>query len=57
MASYDDGTGEPISEQPGLRPDSHRAWHKPQRRQTVIKMHELRPWYEAVESFEIPMTL
>lgn len=55
MASYDDGTGEPVL---NINPVSvltrTRSWHKPQRRQSVIKLHELKPWAAAVESLRDP---
>lgn len=55
MASYDDGTGEPIlMNNPVSVLTRTRSWHKPQRRQTAIKMHELRPWHTAVESLRDP---
>ena len=51
MASYDDGTGEPIlMHNPVSVLTRTRAWYKPQRRQTVIKLHELKAWNKAVES-------
>lgn len=55
MASYDDGHGEPVlPTNPVLILTRTRAWHKSQRRQTVIKLHELKPWYEAVEALRDP---
>lgn len=55
MASYDDGAGQPILlSNPVLVLTRTRAWHKTQRRQTVIKMHELEPWHRAVESLRDP---
>lgn len=51
LASYDDGTGEPVlPSNPVSVLTRTRAWYKPQRRQTVIKLHELKPWHRAVES-------
>lgn len=55
MASSDDGSGDPLLiSNPVSVLTRTRSWHKPQRRQTVIKMHELRPWFEAVESLRDP---
>lgn len=55
MASYDDGTGEPVlAVNPVLILTRTRAWHKHQRRQTVIKLHELQRWSEAVEALRDP---
>jgi integrase len=51
LASYDDGTGDFIlPNNPVAVLTRTRAWYKPQRRQTVIKLHELKPWHRAVES-------
>ncbi|MCH8135838.1 MAG: integrase family protein [Proteobacteria bacterium] len=56
MASSDDGSGNPIlSSNPVSVLTRTRSWHKPERRQTVIKMHELQPWFEAVESLRDPL--
>ena len=55
LASYDDGTGEPIlPSNPVLVLTRTKAWHKSQRRQTVIKIHELAPWSKAIESLRNP---
>lgn len=55
MASYDDGTGASVlASNPVLILTRTRAWHKSQRRQTVIKLHELKPWHDAVQSLRDP---
>lgn len=48
---YEDGTGEVvISQNPVLVLTRTRAWYPTERRQTVLKMHQLAAWYRAVES-------
>lgn len=55
IANYDDRSGEPlIVSNPVDILTRTKAWQRPQRRQTMIKMHELKPWYEAVESLRDP---
>ena len=53
--AYDDGTGEGLFvRNPVSVLTRTRQWHKPKRRQTVIKLHELKPWHDAVESLRDP---
>ena len=55
LAQYDDGAGNsPLPNNPVAVLTRTRAWHKPSRRQTVIKLHELKPWHAAVESLRDP---
>lgn len=51
IAQYEDGFGRPlIADNPVLRLTQTRAWYRSERRQTVIKGWELRPWYAAVQA-------
>lgn len=55
LAQYDDGTGHSVlRNNPVAVLTRTRAWHKFSRRQTVIKLHELKPWYAAIESLRDP---
>ncbi len=55
LAQYDDGTGYPIlPANPVTVLTRTRSWHKASRRQTVIKLHQLKPWHEAVEALRSP---
>lgn len=55
LAQYDDGTGESVMlNNPVSVLTRTRAWFKVTRRQTVIKLHELKAWYAAVESLRVP---
>ncbi|MEL6448323.1 MAG: integrase family protein [Pseudomonadota bacterium] len=55
IANYDDGTDDPLMlRNPVSVLTRTRAWHKAQRRQTVLKLHELKPWYEEVEALRDP---
>jgi integrase len=55
LAQYDDGTGYPIlPNNPVTVLTRTRAWHRASRRQTVIKLHELKPWYAATEGLRDP---
>lgn len=48
---YEDGSGEVvIAQNPVLILTRTRAWYPVERRQTVIRLHELARWYQAVES-------
>jgi len=48
---YEDGDGKPlIPLNPVLIINQTRTWYRVERRQTIIKNHELAPWFEAVES-------
>jgi integrase len=48
---YDDGTGQSVlTENPVARLSLLRAWYRVERRQTVIKAHQLPRWFEAVQS-------
>jgi integrase len=47
--SYEDHKGQPlVTSNPVRRLSEIKIWNKPARRQTVIKRHELKKWYEAV---------
>jgi integrase len=49
IAQYEDGSGNAIlRENPVVRLTQTRAWYRVERRQTVIKSHQLAPWYQAV---------
>ena len=51
IPTYEDGFGKPLlSENPVLRLTQTRAWYRQTRRQSVIKIHQLPPWYAAVEA-------
>jgi len=53
IAQYEDGNGHSIlRENPVMRLTQTRAWYRVDRRQTVIKPHQLSPWYEAVMSLK-----
>ncbi len=53
IAQYEDGNGKSIlHENPVMRLTQTRAWYRIDRRQTVIKPHQLSPWYEAVMSLK-----
>ena len=49
IAQYEDGNGNSIlRENPVTRLTRTRAWYRVERRQTVIKPHELEPWFNAI---------
>ncbi|GKS70002.1 phage integrase family protein [Nitrosomonas sp. PY1] len=49
IAQYEDGNGKSIlHENPVVRLTQTRAWYRVDRRQTVIKPHELKPWFQAI---------
>ncbi len=49
IAQYEDGNGNAIlRENPVIRLTQTRAWYRVDRRQTVIKPHELEPWFNAI---------
>lgn len=49
IAQYEDGNGHSIlRENPVIRLTQTRAWYREERRQTVIKPHELEPWFNTV---------
>ncbi len=49
IAQYEDGSGNAIlRENPVVRLTQTRAWYRVERRQTVIKSHQLAPWYQGV---------
>lgn len=49
IAQYEDGNGNSIlRENPVTRLTQTRAWYRVDRRQTVIKPHELEPWFHAI---------
>lgn len=46
---YEDAQGQPIiADNPTKRLSQARAWYRVSRRQTIIKRHELAPWFKAV---------
>lgn len=50
---YEDSKGEPIIKTNPVKAISQaRMWNKEKRRQSVIKAHELKPWYQAVVALE-----
>lgn len=58
MAQYEDGFGDPVlRENPVSRITRLHAWYREQRRQTVIKVHQLPAWYKAVESLRCDKSL
>lgn len=53
IAQYEDGKGNAIlRENPVVRLTQTRAWYRVERRQTVIKPHQLAPWYQGVMSLK-----
>jgi integrase len=49
IAQYEDGSGNALlRENPVVRLTQTRAWYRVERRQTVIKFHQLGPWYQGV---------
>lgn len=49
IPQYEDGFGKPLlAENPVMRLTQTRAWYRQERRQTVIKVHQLPAWYAAV---------
>ena len=53
IAQYEDGNGKSIlQENPVMRLTQTRAWYRVDRRQTVIKPHQLAQWYQAVMSLK-----
>jgi integrase len=50
---YEDGKGRSlITENPVRRLSQTRAWYRVERRQTLIKIHELAPWYAGVQQLK-----
>jgi integrase len=50
MAEYEDQDGNPIIKtNPAKKLSTTKAWHRVERRQTVIKPHELQAWVSAVQ--------
>lgn len=48
IAKFEDGNGHPIlTFNPVNRLSENRAWFPDKRKQTLIKAHELKPWYDA----------
>ncbi len=57
MAHYTDAEGKPLlADNPVTRLSQTRAWFRVDRRQTVIKPRQLKPWMEAVLSLDNPLT-
>jgi integrase len=49
MAEYTDAKGKPLlTDNPVKKLSQTRAWYRVDRRQTVIKPHQLKPWFQAV---------
>lgn len=49
VGQYEDSKGQAlIQDNPVKRLSQTRAWYRVERRQTVIKPHELKPWFQAV---------
>ncbi len=49
IAQYEDGSGNSVlRENPVIRLTQTRAWYRVERRQTLIKPHELEPWFKAI---------
>lgn len=57
QARYEDGDGHPIlTDNPTRRLSGVKAWHTIERRQTVIKPHQLPAWWQAVEDLDSDTT-
>lgn len=53
MVEYTDADGKPvIPSNPVEKLSRQRAWYRVERRRTLVKPHELRPWFEAVCALE-----
>lgn len=53
IAQYEDGFGRPLlTENPVLRITQTRSWYHSERRQTVIKVWEMQPWYAAIRTLK-----
>ncbi len=51
VAQYEDGFGRPLlDDNPVNRLTQTRAWYRSERRQTIIKVHQLPSWYRAVDA-------
>jgi len=48
-------TNEQIPSNPVLRLSQARQWYKVERRRTILKPHELKPWYDAATQIENPV--
>lgn len=48
-------TNEQIPSNPVLRLSQARQWYKVERRRTILKPHELKPWYDAATLIENPV--
>ena len=58
LAQYEDGFGEPVlKDNPVLRLTRIRGWYREQRKQTVIRAHQLPAWFKAVEALREPSLL
>lgn len=57
MKKYDDRNGNPIIKvNPVDRLNNSKAWYVVKRKETLIKTHQLKNWYEAVISLHQPVT-
>ncbi|MDD2770207.1 MAG: integrase arm-type DNA-binding domain-containing protein [Methylococcus sp.] len=53
IAQYEDSKGQALlRENPVIRLNQTRAWYRVERRQSVIKPHQLADWYKAVKSLK-----
>jgi integrase len=51
IGRYEDGDGNPVvTDNPVTRLSATRAWHRIDRRKTLIRLHQLPAWYDALES-------
>ena len=54
IAKYEDSQGRPlIGDNPVKRLSQTRAWFRVERRKTVIKPHEIKPWLKAVQKLKV----
>ena len=54
LASYEDGFGKSIIEEnPVERLTRARTWFRTRRRSSVIKFHQLKPWYQAIQTLRL----
>jgi integrase len=54
---YEDAQGSPLFEfNPVARLGQNRAWYPSKRKQTLLKPHELKPWFDATQQLNIEVT-
>lgn len=57
MHKFEDAKGNPIlTINPVARLSQNRAWYRVERRQTLLKAHELKPWYNATQQLNVEVT-